>query len=50
MQRSRKRLGQKASYMMLNQAYIDEWISANLEFSEQKRVGYIIGNLLELVG
>ncbi|MCF2486669.1 nucleotidyl transferase AbiEii/AbiGii toxin family protein [Dyadobacter sp. CY347] len=36
--------------MLLENKYIDEWISANLEFSEQKRVGYIIGSLLELVG
>ena len=36
--------------VLLENKYIDEWISANLEFSEQKRVGYIIGSLLELVG
>lgn len=32
---------------LLNEPYIDEWISSHLEYSEQKRVGFIIGSLRE---
>jgi hypothetical protein len=28
---------------------MDEWISAHLEYNEQKRVGFILGNMAELV-
>ncbi len=34
---------------LLDQKYIDEWISAHLEYSEQKRVGFIIGNMTDFV-
>jgi hypothetical protein len=34
---------------LLDQKYIDEWISAHLEYNEQKRVGFILGNMAELV-
>jgi predicted nucleotidyltransferase len=30
---------------LLDQKYLDEWIGANLEYSEQQRVGSIIGNM-----
>ena len=33
---------------LLNQKYIDEWISAHLEHSEQKRVRFILGNIAEI--
>ncbi|MCF2506940.1 nucleotidyl transferase AbiEii/AbiGii toxin family protein [Dyadobacter sp. CY107] len=36
--------------VLLENKYFDEWISANLEISEQKRARFIIGNLRELVG
>ena len=31
----------------LDEPYIDEWISSHLEYSEQKRVNFIIGSLRE---
>ena len=34
---------------LLDQKYIDEWISAHLEYSEQRRVGVILGYLTEFV-
>ena len=34
---------------LLDQKYIDEWVSVHLDYSEQKRVGFILGNLLEFV-
>lgn len=35
---------------LLDQKYIDEWVSAHLEYSEQRRVGFIIGSMSEFVG
>jgi predicted nucleotidyltransferase len=32
---------------LLNEPYLDEWISSHLEYSEQKRVDFIIGSLRE---
>ncbi len=34
---------------LLDQKYIDEWISAHLEYSEQRRVGFILGNLTDFI-
>lgn len=34
---------------LLDQKYLDEWISVHLEYSEQRRVGFIIGNMLDIV-
>jgi predicted nucleotidyltransferase len=34
---------------LLDQKYIDEWMSVHLEYSEQRRVGYILGNMNEFV-
>jgi len=34
---------------LLSQKYIDEWISVHLEYNEQKRVGFILGSMTELV-
>lgn len=34
---------------LLSQKYIDEWIGAHLDYTEQRRAGYIIGNLSEFV-
>jgi predicted nucleotidyltransferase len=36
-------------HKLLDQKYIDEWISVHLEYSEQKRVGFIIGCISEFV-
>ena len=33
-----------------DQKYIDEWISAHLEYNEQRRVAFILGNISEFVG
>jgi predicted nucleotidyltransferase len=32
---------------LLDQKYIDEWISVHLDYSEQRRVGFILGSLAE---
>jgi predicted nucleotidyltransferase len=34
---------------LLDQKYIDEWISVHLEYSEQRRVGFILGSISEFV-
>lgn len=34
---------------LLNQEYFDEWVSAHLENSEQRRVGFILGGLSAFV-
>jgi len=34
---------------LLGQKYIDEWIGVHLEYTEQKRVRFILGSLSELV-
>lgn len=34
---------------LLNQKYIDEWISAHLEYNEQKRGRFILGSISEFV-
>lgn len=34
---------------LLSQKYIDEWVSVHLEYTEQKRVGFILGSMTELV-
>ena len=34
---------------LLNESYIEEWISSHLEYYEQKRVHFITGNLHEFV-
>jgi hypothetical protein len=34
---------------LLSQKYIDEWVSVHLEYFEQKRVGFILGSMSELV-
>lgn len=34
---------------LLDQKYIDEWISAHLEYSEQRRVGFMLGNLTDFI-
>jgi hypothetical protein len=34
---------------LINEQYFDEWISVHLEYSEQRRVGYIIGGLRHFV-
>lgn len=34
---------------LLDQKYIDEWISVHLEYHEQKRVNLILGNMSEFV-
>jgi predicted nucleotidyltransferase len=34
---------------LLDQKYIDEWIGVHLEYSEQRRVGFIIGNMSEII-
>lgn len=34
---------------LLRQKYIDEWISAHLEYTEQRRVGLIIGHMRDFV-
>jgi predicted nucleotidyltransferase len=35
---------------LLEKKYIDEWISVHLEYSEQRRVGMIIGRMSEFIG
>ncbi len=35
--------------LLLENEYLDEWISSNLDFSEQRRVVYIIGGLREFI-
>jgi predicted nucleotidyltransferase len=34
---------------LLDQKYIDEWISVHLEYTEQKRVRFILGSMLDFV-
>ncbi len=34
---------------LLSQPYIDEWISAHLDYQEQRRVNFIIGNMEEFI-
>jgi hypothetical protein len=34
---------------LLSQKYIDEWISAHLEYTEQGRANFIIGRMSEIV-
>lgn len=34
---------------LLDQKYIDEWISVHLDYNEQRRVGFILGSLFEFV-
>jgi predicted nucleotidyltransferase len=34
---------------LLTQKYIDEWISVHLEYNEQRRATFILGNMLEFV-
>lgn len=34
---------------LLNQKYIDEWVSAHLEYNEQRRASYILGSMSEFV-
>lgn len=34
---------------LLDEPYIDEWISSHLEYREQRRVNFIIGGLSEFV-
>ena len=34
---------------LLDQKYIDEWISVHLDYSEQRRVGFIFGGLADFV-
>jgi predicted nucleotidyltransferase len=34
---------------LINEQYFDEWISVHLEYSEQRRVGYIVGGLRHFV-
>jgi len=34
---------------LLDQKYIDEWISVHLDYHEQRRVGFIVGSLSEFV-
>jgi predicted nucleotidyltransferase len=34
---------------LLEQKYIDEWISAHLDYNEQRRIGFILGNMVEFV-
>lgn len=34
---------------LLDEKYIDEWISVHLEYNEQRRVGYIMGSMSEFV-
>jgi hypothetical protein len=34
---------------LLDQKYIDEWIGVHLEYNEQKRVRFILGNMSEFV-
>jgi predicted nucleotidyltransferase len=34
---------------LLDQKYIDEWISVHLEYNEQRRVGFILGSMSEFV-
>jgi predicted nucleotidyltransferase len=34
---------------MLDQPYIDEWLSVHLDYQEQRRVNFIIGSLTEFV-
>jgi hypothetical protein len=35
--------------LLLANKYLDEWIGSHLEYSEQRRIGFIIGSLRELV-
>jgi hypothetical protein len=35
---------------LLDNPYIDEWLSVHLDYSEQKRISYIMGGLLEFIG
>ena len=35
---------------LLDQKYIEEWISVHLEYNEQRRVAFIIGSMSEFVG
>jgi predicted nucleotidyltransferase len=35
---------------LADQKYIDEWISVHLEYNEQRRVGFIVGNIIEFTG
>ncbi len=40
----------KAAFLkLLDQKYIDEWISVHLEYNEQRRVGFILGSMSEFV-
>ena len=35
---------------LLQNKYLDEWIGCHLEYAEQRRIGFIIGSMQELVG
>jgi predicted nucleotidyltransferase len=35
---------------LLDEPYIEEWLSVHLDFQEQKRVNFIIGSLSEFIG
>jgi hypothetical protein len=36
--------------LLLKNKYLDEWIGCHLEYAEQRRIGFIIGSMEELVG
>ena len=36
-------------FSLLNEPYVDEWISVHLDYDEQRRVNYIMGNMEEFV-
>jgi hypothetical protein len=36
--------------LLLKNKYLDEWIGCHLEYAEQRRIGFIIGSMKELVG
>ena len=41
---------QTALSNLLDNPYLDEWLSVHLDHSEQKRISYIMGNLMEFTG
>lgn len=40
---------QKMFKKLLEESYLDEWISCHLDFHEQKRIPFLIGGLMEFV-
>lgn len=45
-----KRCLQEELTKLLNESYLDEWISSRLDYQDQKRVSLIMGSLREFIG